>query len=144
MTFYFDMDGTIADFYGVVGWLDCLKAKDSLPYEIARPLVNCSQLARLIHRLQNKGHRVAILSWLSKDSNESFNNEITEAKLDWLTAHFPSIEWNEIIIIPYGTPKSDFGSGILFDDELGNRLDWESHGGLAFNPNDMIKVMREF
>jgi hypothetical protein len=33
-TLVFDMDGTIADFYGVTGWLDYLKAEDTTPYEV--------------------------------------------------------------------------------------------------------------
>ena len=32
-TIVFDMDGTIADFYGVDGWLDYLKAENTTPYE---------------------------------------------------------------------------------------------------------------
>lgn len=35
---YFDMDGTIANFYGVDGWLDCLTAHDPRPYAVAEPL----------------------------------------------------------------------------------------------------------
>ena len=36
-TIFFDMDGTIADLYGVENWLDYLIASDVLPYEIAKP-----------------------------------------------------------------------------------------------------------
>ena len=36
----FDMDGTIADLYGVDGWLDDLINKSARPYEVAKPLVN--------------------------------------------------------------------------------------------------------
>ena len=31
MTIWFDMDGTIADLYGVEGWLEMLIAKDETP-----------------------------------------------------------------------------------------------------------------
>ena len=31
----FDMDGTIADLYGVNGWLEMLNAENPKPYEIA-------------------------------------------------------------------------------------------------------------
>lgn len=34
---YFDMDGTIANFYSVPNWLDYLIASDPTPYEVARP-----------------------------------------------------------------------------------------------------------
>ena len=33
----FDMDGTLCDFYGVEGWLNCLMAEDVRPYVEARP-----------------------------------------------------------------------------------------------------------
>ena len=34
----FDMDGTIADLYGVDGWLKDLRAENPRPYEVAKPL----------------------------------------------------------------------------------------------------------
>ena len=48
---YFDMDGTIADFYGVDGWLDCLMNNDVKPYKVAKPLINMSTLARRLNKL---------------------------------------------------------------------------------------------
>ena len=38
---YFDMDGTIADLYGVENWLDYLVAEQTKPYREAKPL--CSE-----------------------------------------------------------------------------------------------------
>ena len=37
---WFDMDGTIADLYGINGWLDMLLEENARPYEIAKPLLN--------------------------------------------------------------------------------------------------------
>ena len=48
---YFDMDGTIANFYGVPNWLECLAANDPTPYKVAKPLVNMNVLARLLNRV---------------------------------------------------------------------------------------------
>ena len=59
---YFDMDGTIADLYAVDGWLDMLKAYDPTPYEIAKPLVRLSPLARLPNKLQRIGYIISIVS----------------------------------------------------------------------------------
>ena len=36
---WFDMDGTIADLYGVENWLDYLLNGDAFPYKAAAPLV---------------------------------------------------------------------------------------------------------
>ena len=33
----FDMDGTLADFYGVDGWLEYLVNKNAYPYATAKP-----------------------------------------------------------------------------------------------------------
>jgi hypothetical protein len=42
--------------------------------------------------------------------------------------------------VPYGTPKQNFGTGILFDDEQKNRESWN---GKAFDEKNIIKVLRE-
>ena len=51
----FDMDGTLADFYGVENWLDYLINENPYPYEVAKPLVNMSILARRLNKLQREG-----------------------------------------------------------------------------------------
>ena len=55
ITINFDMDGTIADLYGVENWLDYLIAENTRPYAIAKPLVNLSALARKLNALQRMG-----------------------------------------------------------------------------------------
>ena len=56
MRINFDMDGTIANFYGVENWLDYLKAEDTKPYEIAKPLFNFSAFARLLNKAKRNGY----------------------------------------------------------------------------------------
>ena len=141
-TIFFDMDGTIADLYGVEGWLDCLIASDTLPYEIAKPLVRLSALARILNRLQKQGYRIGIISWLSKSGSTEYNEAVTEAKLEWLSKHLASVNFDEINIIPYGTPKQNFSksaSDILFDDEAKNRQNWN---GQAFDVNNIIEILK--
>lgn len=135
----FDMDGTLANFYGVDGWLDCLIASDSTPYAIAKPLFNFSALARQIHRLQNIGYTVNIISWLSKSGTADFNREVTEVKMAWLRKHLPSVTFDRITIVEYGTPKSTCGNGILFDDEERNRNEWK---GIAYDVENILEVLR--
>lgn len=138
---WLDCDGTWIDLYGVEGWLDMLRVYDPTPYAIAKPLVNLSWLARTIHELQAQGYEVGIISWLSKNSTAEYDMAVTQAKLNWLKQHMPSVEWNEIHIVAYGTPKSTYGKGILFDDELNNRKEW---GEGAFDEKDLIKNLRKF
>ena len=39
-TICFDMDGTIADLYGVQNWLEMLQAENPQPYRQAKPLLD--------------------------------------------------------------------------------------------------------
>ena len=138
----FDMDGTIANLYGVENWLEMLMAEDETPYEIAKPLVNLSLLARYLNRLQREGHEIAIISWLSKNSTEEYDNKVINAKKRWLANHLKSVQFDEIIIIPYGTPKENYAfadNDILFDDETPNRKNWT---GKAFDETEIFNVLK--
>lgn len=138
---WFDMDGVLAGLYAVPNWLDYLIDNDPTPYKVARPLVNMSHLARLLNRLQAEGYHIGIVSWLSKNSNEAYDNAVTKAKLEWLNRHLHSVHWNEINIVPYGTPKHEVVSieGILFDDEAPNRNGWI---GTAYDETKIFEVLR--
>lgn len=139
MTIWFDMDGTIADLYGVDGWLRMLMASDATPYRIARPLVNLQALARVLNRLQRDGYEIGIISWLAKNADEAYNEAVTEAKKEWLARHLASVHFNRIDIVEYGTPKQNGRDGILFDDEIGNRKNWN---GIAYDVNAIIETLR--
>ena len=142
MTIWFDMDGTIADLYAVASWLDKLRAENAEPYENAAVMLNMSRFARYLHQVQAIGYKIGIISWLSKVSSEEYSQKVTEAKLNWLKRHLPSVEWDEINIVDYGTPKFHFATSendILFDDEEKNRNQW---GTGAFEPNFIFEILR--
>lgn len=133
-TFYFDMDGTLADFYGVENWLTYLERHQTKPYREAKPLINMKKLARKINKLQKQGYKFGIVSWLSKDNDPAYAQKVTEAKLKWLQKHCGSVTWDEIHIVPYGTPKSTVvldPMGVLFDDEEQNIREWKGHAFYA-------------
>ena len=136
---WFDMDGTIANLYGVKNWLDMLITQDPTPYAQAEPMLNMSALARLLHKAQRLGYEICIISWLSKNSTVEYDRLVVKAKLEWLKNHLPSVEWNDIIIVPHGTPKHELCSGVLFDDEEHNRNEW---GENAFEPNEILNFLR--
>lgn len=141
-TIFFDMDGTIADLYGVENWLDYLIASDALPYEIAKPLIRLNALARILNRLQKQGYKVGVISWLAKNSNTGYDEKVTKAKKEWLKKHLASVNFDEIHIVKYGTPKQTFAkteNDILFDDEEKNRNDWT---GKAFDVNEIIEILK--
>lgn len=140
---YFDMDGTIANLYGVEGWLDMLTNGDETPYKEAEPMVRMSSLARILNRLQNEGYVIGIVSWLAKNANDEYNRKVEKAKIEWLRTHLKSVQFNEIHIVEYGTPKQNTvlnPMGILFDDEEQNRKNWK---GVAYDVDNIIEILKE-
>ena len=136
-----DCDGTFINLYGVDGWLNDIINEDVRPYREAKPLVNLAWFARTIHELQNKGWKINIISWTAKNGSKEYNKRVTETKIEWLKKHLPSVTFDNIHIVEYGTPKTSLEKGILFDDEEHNRNEWN---GMAFNEVDLIKKMRTF
>ena len=142
MTIYFDMDGTIANLYAVENWLPKLRNEDASPYIDAEPLVRLATLARLLNKAQRNGHKIGIVSWLAKNASESYDIKVTNAKIEWLNTHLKSVQFDEIKIGKYGTPKStmvDDKNGILFDDEEPNRTEWK---GIAYDVNNIIEILK--
>lgn len=141
MTIFFDMDGTIADLYGVENWLDYLLAEDATPYREAETLVNMQALAHRLNSLQKKGYRLEVISWLARESSANYDTEVTNAKIEWLNNHLKSVHFNKINIVSYGIEKDGFRhteNDILFDDEEHNRKNW---GGIAYNVNNILEVL---
>lgn len=138
-TLVFDMDGTIANFYGVVGWLDYLKESNPTPYIVAEPLYNMEELRAVLEMLKIFGWRIVVTSWLAKGSSKEFDNEVRQAKLEWLdTFNFP---YDEIHLVKYGTTKANCtrklgGLQILVDDNEKVRNGWSL--GKTINANEDI------
>lgn len=139
---YFDMDGTIANLYEVSGWLEDIQARNTRPYEQAKVMLHMATLARLLNKLQREGYIIGIVSWLAKNSTQEYNERIAQAKINWLHKHLPSVHWNEVHIVDYGTPKQtvvQYSKGILFDDEEPNRKNWT---GTAYDVDNIIEVLK--
>ena len=143
ITINFDMDGTLAGLYDVENWLDYLIAGNVFPYENAEPLLRLSALARRLNNLQKHGYNLAVISWLSKSGTDEYNAEVEMVKRAWLKKHLPSVKWDAIHIVPYGTPKQNFCGNpldILFDDEARNRENWT---GRAYDVNNIMEILKE-
>ena len=141
MKIWFDMDGTIADLYGVDNWLEMLMAHDETPYAIAKPLINLSVLARLMNKVQREGFEICIVSALAKESTAEYDERVRNAKIKWLANHLKSVHFNEIRFVPYWYTKNNVntGSDILFDDEERHLEKWT---GMAVNANKMIETLK--
>ena len=142
-TIVFDMDGTIANFYGVKDWLDYLKAEDTTPYEVAEPLYNMVELTNLLNTLKIKGWKVVVTTWLAKNGTKEYNNRTRKAKLDWLAKYnFP---YDEIHLVKYGTTKANCtrkigGFQVLVDDNEKVRKGWNLGATINANYNIVKEI----
>lgn len=140
-----DMDGTIADFYGVENWLDDLNRKSARPYIIAKPLYDKDLLNTLFDVLRGYGWEIHITSWLSKDYDREFANRIRSAKINWVRKQGLNID--KIHIVKYGTPKSLVtknlgGYQVLVDDEEHNRSEWTLGATIDANKNIAEELLK--
>lgn len=145
----FDMDGTIADLFGVEDWLDKIRAYDPTPYQTAEPLVDMAELACLLRSLKNSGINVAVITWLSKEPNKQYDDEVRKAKRAWLKEYgFP---FDSLRCVAYGTPKhkieeprlKEDEEALLFDDDARVRRDWNLGGTIDPTKVDILEVLKE-
>lgn len=142
MRICFDMDGTIANLYGIENWLEMIINHDPTPYKKATVLLNMNTLARLLNNLQKQGYEIGIISWLAKNSTEDYNRAVTKAKKQWLTKHLKSVHFDFVEIVNYGTDKNLVyreKQDILFDDEISNREKWQ---GVAYDVENILETLR--
>jgi 5'(3')-deoxyribonucleotidase len=141
----FDMDGTIADLYGVENWLQKLLAEDATPYTDAAPMWNMEELREVLLQLIEKGWEVRVITWLAKDSTEEYKTAVRKAKNEWLVKYnFPA---NRCHMVAYGTTKANCirkfaDNAILIDDNEKVRNGWTM--GETINPvtEDLIERLR--
>lgn len=145
----FDMDGTIADLYGVDNWLMYLKAEDASPYGNAAPMCNMTELREVLLKLKDQGWEIRIISWLAKDSSEEYKEAVRETKTRWLKHYnFPM---DACHLVAYGTTKADCvrryleddSNFILIDDNEKIRNGW--HLGRTINPatENIVDALRK-
>lgn len=138
---YFDMDGTIANLYGVENWLPLLRSCDASPYVNALPMLDMAKLWSLLNGLKAKGYHLGVISWLSKESTPEYKKEVRKAKQAWLNHYLPTL-FDEIHLVQYGTPKhlvARHKNGIIFDDDEKIRAAWK---GLAVHPNEIMQTLQ--
>ena len=138
---WFDMDGTIADLYGVAGWLEDIRNGNTRPYEQAKGIGNLAHIARLLNKVQAKGYTINVITWTAKSGTDEYNAKVATAKREWLARHLPAVKWDAVKVVKYGTNKKTATAGaILFDDEEKNRTEW---GAGAYEPADIVRVLKE-
>lgn len=134
----FDMDGTIADFYGVDGWLEYLGKYDTTPYKKAKPIYDTKELNSILKKLKKQGWTIAVTTWLSKTGTREYNKRTRVVKKQWLDRYdFP---YDELHMVRYGTTKANCtrkigGYQILVDDNEQIRKGWRLGDTIDANKN---------
>ena len=140
----FDMDGTLADFYGVENWLEDLKNKNVRPYVEAKPLYDMDTLVTLLELFKTIGYEIIITSWLAKGATKAYDEKVRKAKKEWLAKYqFP---YDEIHLVKYGTTKANCtrnkgGFQILVDDNEKVRKGWTLGDTINANENIIEKLV---
>ena len=143
-TLVFDMDGTIANLYGVENWLEMLRAEDPTPYIVAQPMYDMDTLKVVLEMLKLQGWTIAVTSWLSMGSTREYDKLVKQAKREWLERYdFP---FDEIHLVAYGTTKANCnrkngGYQILVDDNEKVRNGWNLGGTINANENILEKLV---
>ena len=144
-TLVFDMDGTIANLYGVNDWLEMLRAEDPTPYIIAEPMYNVNILNFILNQLKADGWKIVVTTWLAKGRTKHYDTLVREAKLAWLEEHnFP---FDEIHMVKYGTTKANCtrklgGFQILVDDNEKVRKGWTLGATIDANEN-ILEILKK-
>ena len=130
-TIYFDMDGTLADLYGVrprlfngvnMNVFQRLDNNDARVYGEAQPI---RRNVELLKDLKRRGYRIGIITagsrfppGTSSMVQAKMNADTQREKKQWLMRYGISVD--EFRFVPYGTPKINAASdrgGVLIDDE---------------------------
>ena len=123
----FDMDGTIADLYGVENWLSDLRSENVRPYAEAKPIYNMAELVKVLNMVKANGWTICVTTWLAKDSSKAYDKAVAKVKKEWLARYdFP---YDEIHCLKYGRTKADATRKkadfqILIDDNKKIRDGW--------------------
>lgn len=144
----FDMDGTIADLYGVNGWLEGLRAYDTRPYVDAPPMWDMPELVKILAQLQSKGIEIRIITWLSMETTVEYDNAIRVAKREWLEEY--SFPYDHFHGVKYGTTKAscvrrylaEEETAILIDDNARVRNGWSLGDTIDPTTENIIEMLK--
>ena len=144
----FDMDGTIADLYGVKNWLPMLESHNPMPYRIAKPMWDMEELALALMDLQAQGVEIRIVTWLAKGATAEYDKAVRKAKIDWLRHYdFPFEHFHGV---RFGTTKANCvreylaenETAILIDDNAKVRKGWTLGETIDPTTCDLVEVLR--
>ncbi len=123
MTYYFDMDGVLANFHK-----EAYNFANAINRDWIANLDPFMDNVNLVRNLIAQGEKVYILSKAARETAKM-------GKIDWLAHYIPEMTIENIIIIVGNGKKIDFirEDGILVDDDMKNIRPWVKAGQKAIH-----------
>lgn len=123
MTYYFDMDGVLANFHK-----EAYSFANAINRDWIANLDPFMNNVKIVRNLIAKGERVYILSKAARETAKM-------GKIDWLARYIPEMTIENIIIIVGNGKKIDYikEDGILVDDDMKNIRPWVKAGQKAIH-----------
>lgn len=121
MTYYWDMDGVLANFHKAYATDKAVALKKDAMANLDPFFANVNTLRDLIAA----GHNCYILT-------KAANADGAQGKVEWLAKYVPEMKAENIIIITKGRKVDNIREdGILVDDDATNTRQWEKAGHKA-------------
>ena len=123
MTYYWDMDGVLANFHKAYATNKAVAMSRQAMAELEPFTENVATVRSLIRN----GERVYILTKAANEAGKA-------GKLDWLAKYIPELVADRFICIVGHGRKIDYirEDGMLVDDDQKNTKQWEKGGQVAY------------